>query len=138
MNRTRLRAQLQVHEGRRAFVYQDTVGKSTVGVGRNLEDRGLSEDEIDLLLDNDISAAYADAVRVVPGFNTLSEDRQHALLDMIFNLGIARFLKFKEMLAAIEARDFERAAREMLDSKWAKQVGKRAETLAGLMRPKSA
>ena len=137
MNRTRLRAQLQVHEGRKPFVYQDSVGVATIGVGRNLVDRGLSEDEIDLLLDNDITAAYNDAVRVVPGFNTLSEDRQHAILDMVFNLGVSRFLKFTKFLAAIEARDFERAAREMMDSKWARQVGKRAETLRDLVWPKS-
>lgn len=138
MNRTRLRAQLQQHEGRRAHVYRDTVGKTTIGVGRNLEDRGLLEDEIDLLLDNDITAAYNDAARIVPGLNTLSEDRQHALIDMVFNLGAAGLLKFRKFLAAVEARDFDRAAAEMLDSKWAKQVGKRAETLAGMIRPKSA
>lgn len=138
MNRTRLRAQLQQHEGRRAHVYRDTVGKATIGVGRNLEDRGLLEDEIDLLLDNDITAAYNDAARIVPGLSTLSEDRQHALIDMVFNLGAAGLLKFRKFLAAVEARDFDRAAAEMLDSKWAKQVGKRAETLAGMIRPKSA
>lgn len=138
MNRTRLRAQLQLHEGRRAFVYQDTVGKATIGVGRNLVDRGLSDDEINLLLDNDITAAYNEAVRIIPGFNTLSEDRQHALIDMIFNLGAAGLLKFKKFLAAIEARDFERAATEMMDSKWARQVGQRAETLKAMIWPKSA
>lgn len=135
MNRTRLRAQLSLHEGRKAFVYQDTVGKATIGVGRNLEDRGLSDDEIDLLLDNDITAAYNDAVRIVPGFNTLSEDRQHVLIDMVFNLGAAGLLKFTKFLAAVESRDFERAATEMLDSRWARQVGRRAETLAKMMRP---
>lgn len=138
MNRTRLREQLKRHEGVRLMPYKDTVGKLTIGVGRNLDERGLSELEVDYLLDNDVTSAYNDVVRVVPGFNTLSEDRQHALLDMVFNLGVSRFLRFRKFLAAIDARDFERAAAEMMDSKWARQVGQRAETLKAMIWPKSA
>lgn len=133
MNRTKLRAQLVQHEGLRLKPYTDTVGKLTIGVGRNLTDNGISEDEADLLLDNDLSEAWHICQRHIPGFNTLAEPRQHALVDMAFNLGETRFVKFPKMLAAIEVHDFKRAAAEMLNSKWANQVGQRARTLAGMM-----
>lgn len=136
MNRTRLSAQLRRHEGVRSKPYRDTVGKLTIGVGRNLDDVGLSEDEVQYLLDNDITRAYNDASRIVPGLATLDEDRQHVLIDMVFNLGAAGLLRFRKFLAAVERRDFAAAADEMLDSQWARQVGERAKTLAAMMRPK--
>lgn len=136
MNRTRLKAQLVRHEGLRLKPYRDTVGKLTIGVGRNLDDVGITEDEAGQLLDNDVTRAYHELVRAVPSFGSLDEDRQHVLLDMAFNLGVPRLLEFKKMLAAVESRDFDQAAAEMLDSRWARQVGRRAETLAAMMRPK--
>ena len=71
--------------------------------------------------------------RAVPCFLKLSETRQAVLLDMCFNLGITRFLQFKMMLTALEMEEYEEAAKEMLDSKWAKQVGKRSVRLAEMM-----
>jgi len=138
VNRTRVTAQLVRHEGLRLKPYRDTVGKLTVGVGRNLDDVGVTEEEAMHLLHNDVTRVWHDLTRAVPSFGALDEDRQHVLIDMAFNLGVPGLLKFRKMLDAVERRDFERAASEMLDSKWATQVGQRAVTLAGMMRPKSA
>lgn len=133
MNRTRLKVLLVKDEGMRNFPYKDTDGHLTIGVGRNLEDRGLSDDEVAFLLDNDILRVWEEC-STFPYFGSLDETRQHAIMDMVFNLGLPRFLKFEQLGAALEARDFEKAAAEMLDSVWAKQVGERATRLAGMMR----
>jgi lysozyme len=138
VNRTALKVQLVKHEGLRLTPYRCTAGKLTIGVGRNLEDRGISEDEAAMLLDNDIMSVWKELSRVLPGFTSLDDTRQHVLMDMCFNLGTAGLLKFKAMLAAVEARDFDRAAAEMLDSAWARQVGKRAQTLAQMMKTGAA
>lgn len=135
VNRSRLKQQLREHEGMRRKPYHDSVsGKLTIGVGRNLDDVGITEDEAEVLLDNDIVVAWRGCQRVVPGFDVLDEARQHALMDMAFNLGETRLSGFKKMLAAVEAREWDRAADEMLASTWAKQVGRRAEALATMMR----
>lgn len=134
MNRTRLKLQLVKHEGLRLKPYTDTVGKLTIGVGRNLTDRGISEDEAQTLLEHDINEAWRICQVLVPGFDGLPEPQQHALLDMAFNMGQPHLATFSRMLAAVNARDFNRAAAEMLESKWATQVGARARTLAALMR----
>lgn len=133
MNRTALKRQLERHEGRRARPYEDTEGVLTIGVGRNLT-RGLSLTEIDLLLDNDIRSAMADTEKAVNTFHTLSPLRQQVLVNMMFNLGSRRFRGFKRMLAAIDKGNFPRAADEMMDSKWARQVHARATELAYDMR----
>jgi lysozyme len=120
------------HEGLRLKPYTDTVGKLTIGVGRNLDDVGISEAEAMLLLSNDISIARTDAEKFV-WFHKLDSVRQDVIIDMIFNLGLPRFLGFKNMLHAVEMSNWEEAVVQMLDSKWAKQVGKRAEELAFMM-----
>lgn len=159
MNRTRLKALLVKHEGLRLKPYRCPAGKLTIGVGRNIEDKGFSSeerrvlgldngrkiedgitaDEALYLLDNDITEVWkALSVKLVGVFTSLDETRQHVLMDMAFNLGVAGLMKFRKMLAAVERRDFAVAAGEMLDSAWAKQVGndpgERAHTLAGMMR----
>lgn len=110
------------HEGLRLKPYRDTVGKLTIGVGRNLDDKGITEQEATYLLRHDIDETW-NALGKIPAFKSLSRQRQAALVDMAFNLGIAGLMGFKRMWAALEAGDFETAAAEMLDSKWAKQVG---------------
>jgi len=114
--------------------YTDAAGKISIGVGRNLTDVGISEDEADYLLDNDISSILHQLVARIAIFGSLDTTRQNVLADMAMNLGIEGLLRFHKMLAAIEAHDFEKAADEMLDSKWATQVGKRATELAAMMR----
>lgn len=134
MNLKRLQSQLSIDEGNKSSPYTDTVGKLTIGVGRNLTDRGLSADEVNYLLSNDIHIATQDAKKLVPGFDKLDDVRQEVLVNMAFNLGIARLSGFKKFLAAVNAGDFTRASVEMLDSVWAKQVGARAIRLSSAMR----
>jgi len=130
--RDALRQQLIRHEGLRLFPYVDTVGKITIGVGRNLTDRGLSHHEVRALLDTDINDAL-NALAVFPWFTTLDPIRQRALVDLCFNLGLPRLRTFKNMLAALERRDWPRAARELLASRYASQVGRRAITIARML-----
>ena len=130
-----LRDLLERHEGRRAFPYPDTVGKLTIGVGRNLSDRGLSEDEIDLLLANDIAIAGEACADIFgPGFAGMAPPRRQALISMAFNLGGPRLAAFRRMRAAIAAGDWDEAAAEALDSRWAAQTGSRADEIAALLR----
>lgn len=125
---------LKRHEGVRLKPYVDTVGKLTIGVGRNLDDVGISLGEAEFLLERDIDRVVADLTRAVPVWLTLDEVRQHVLVDMCFNAGITRLLGFKKAVAAVQSGDYETAAAEMLNSKWATQVGLRAKTLADMMR----
>lgn len=128
----KLIAQLEEHEGVRTHPYLDSVGKLTIGVGRNLE-KGLHPNEIRLLLLNDIREAMCD-VEGFTWFDDLNEVRQRAMVDMMFNLGRSRFMGFRKMIVALNKHDYEDAALEMLDSKWAKQTGRRARKLAEMIR----
>lgn len=121
------------HEGFELKPYRDTVGKLTIGVGRNLDDVGIHPDEASLMLKNDIERCRVEASEFV-WFENLDEKRKMVIISMLFNLGLTRFLGFKKMIAALELNNFDRAAAEMLDSKWAVQVGKRAEELSAMMR----
>lgn len=134
-DRAQLRAQLMRHEGLCLALYVDTVGKVTIGYGRNLTDIGIVEDEAAFLLENDIEKA-TDAVQThLPwAFAGLGEARRAVLVNMAFNLGIGGLLSFKATLGAIQRGRYEEAADHMLDSKWAVQVGMRAVELAEQMR----
>lgn len=134
MNRQRLSDQLEIDEGKRSRMYLDSVGKWTAGVGRNLSDRAFSEDEIQLMLSNDIALAVRDVRQLVPGFDQLDDVRQEVLANMSFNLGFSRLAGFRRFIAAVNASEFAEASLEMLDSKWAKQVGARAQRLSKAMR----
>jgi len=133
MDRQRLFKQLRLHEGVEKFPYRCTAGYLTIGVGRNIEERGLLDDEIDFILDNDIEVVMNEVSVTFDWFFDLSEVRQRVIADMIFNIGMPRFKQFKNMIAALEEGDYSGAATEMMDSKWAKQVGKRAERLRDMM-----
>lgn len=121
------------HEGLRLKPYRDTVGKLSIGYGRNLDDVGISQAIANQMLQEDIEKAEMDARALVRSFSRLSDNRKAVLLDMALNMGRSRLGGFRKMLAAIEAGDFVEAARQMLDSKWAVQVKGRAVTLADLM-----
>ena len=126
--------QLKGHEGFRSKPYRDTVGKLTIGYGRNLDDVGITRAEGGMLLDNDVAKALVE-VKNIPCFHLLSEARQACLLNMAFNMGIGGLLKFKNMLAAMDRGDFEAAAHSMLSSLWFTQIGThRAEGLVKQMR----
>ena len=130
----KLKQLLVKHESYRQFPYTDTTGHLTVGIGRNLVDRGISVTEASYLLDDDIVYFFGKLAHFLGFFEKLNENRQIALIDMCFNLGIQGFLNFREMILALESHDYERAACEMLNSKWAEQVGERATCLATIMR----
>lgn len=122
------------HEGLRLKPYRDTKGKLTIGVGRNLDDVGITRDEALLLLNNDLVRVRREVERAFPWFSRLNPVRKNVVLNMVFNLGLPRFRGFTKTITAIEAKDWERAAREMLESRWAKQVGRRAQELAAMMK----
>lgn len=131
----RIKAQLVRHEGLRLKPYRCTAGKLTIGIGRNLDDCGISQSEAYVMLINDIMNCEKQLQAKIPDiYNGLDEVRKSVLLNMCFNLGINGLLGFKNTLAFVKAGDWERAANNMLVSKWAKQVGRRAIELSELMR----
>lgn len=134
MNMDALRRQLVLHEALKLKPYRCTAGKLTIGVGRNIEDIGITESEAMMMLDNDIKRCADELDLALPWWRQMTEARQRVMLDMCFNLGISRLLRFKNTIAAMQAGDYAGAATEMLDSAWAKQVGKRALTLSAMMR----
>ena len=125
--------QLPIDEGIRYKPYKDTIGKLTIGVGRNLDDRGLRPAEVELMLKNDIDEAENIAKKLVPAYDKLSESRKAVLINMAFNLGETRLAGFKNTLKFINSGDYVQAAKNMRDSLWYKQVGARAERLAKVM-----
>ncbi len=125
--------QLRLHEGERLKPYRCTAGKLTIGVGRNLDDRGITAEESAYLLANDITREERALLNALPWVAQLDEVRQRVLLDMAFNMGLGGLLQFKNTLATIKAGDYQRAASMMLDSRWATQVGQRAERLSRMM-----
>lgn len=133
-NDAALQALLIRHEGLRLKPYRDTVGKLTIGVGRNLDDVGISEAEALDLLSNDLARVQAHLDRKHGWWRSLDRVRQHALIDMSFNLGPQGFDSFTLTLAGIRGGAFAEASREMLRSRWAVQVGGRAVELAHMIQ----
>lgn len=130
---TRFKRQMEAHEGKRGTVYVDSVGKVSIGIGRNLDDVGMSEDEITLFFLNDVARAEHLLSTMLPWAAQLDEIRYRVLLDMAFNMG-GRLLQFKQTLSSIKRGDYSEAASLMLQSKWATQVKSRAIRLAAMMR----
>lgn len=131
---TTLKDDLIRHEGYRKHPYEDTLGNLTIGVGYHIGEKGLPDYIIDLLLQDSIAEAKAELDRVRPNWKRLSKNRQEVLINMMFNLGAPRLLTFKKFWKALKDNEFNTAADEMLDSKWAKQVGDRATELSIRMR----
>jgi lysozyme len=129
-DRERLTADLIRDEGREHRVYPDSKGIPTIGVGRNLRDKGLSDDEIRYLLNNDIDECVADLTENFPWFSTLNAVRQRAILNMRFNLGPTRFRKFTGTIGHLAVGNFTGAAEGIRASLMAKQTGRRAERIA--------
>lgn len=127
------KASLRGHEGLRHHPYLCTAGKRTIAYGRNLDDRGITTEEAEFLLDNDVAECLQDCA-TFPYWNDLTDRRQAALIDMRFCLGPGGFRAFKKMHAALSARDYPEAAAQILDSRFAEQTGQRADNLAGMMR----
>ena len=134
MNLDLLKQELKIDEGIRNKPYVDTVGKTTIGVGRNLTDVGLSNEEVDYLLNNDINKASKQLFEALPWVVNLSDVRQRALVNMAFNLGIKGLLGFINTLNLIQNGKYEEASEAMLKSKWASQVGARAKRLSLMIK----
>ena len=135
----RLIGQLRLHEGERERAYRDSEGYLSIGVGRNLDAKGLRRDEIDYLLANDIADARRELDRYLPWWRGLDPVRQRVLIDMMFNMGPGApgrggLLSFVNTLSEIRRGNYAIAADMMLASKWAGQVGRRAVRLATMMR----
>jgi len=154
-NRSHFLDKLIEHEGLVLTVYKDSLGIDTIGIGRNLKDRGISREELDYLdipnmevvyehgiseadarylALNDIAIVENELCRVHPCVEELDGVRQLVLMDMAFNMGVPRLCKFKKMWNAIHEENFEAASLEMMDSKWARQVGRRAKKLSDAMK----
>jgi lysozyme len=121
------------HEGKRHLPYECAAGKITIGVGRNLDDMGLSEDEIMYLLRNDISRCEAE-LDTYPWFRKLDQVRRDACIDLCFNMGLTRLLRFRKMIDGLDRREWDYAADELLDSRYKDQVGKRATEISEMIR----
>ena len=122
---------LKRHEGVESHVYRCSAGFETIGAGRNISKSGLglSDDEVDYLLENDIVRVIKELSSEYPWFKDLDDVRKDAIIDISFNLGATRLRGFKRALAAMEVADYTTAAKEFLDSKWSRDVKGRATEL---------
>lgn len=130
---SKLTEQLKRHEGFRRHPYHCTAGKLTIGYGRNLDDNGISEQEATDMLHQDVKSVRAE-LEYKPWFAILDRVRQDCIVNMAFNLGVPKLEKFVKMINALSLSDYGAAANEMIDSKWARQVGDRANELATQMK----
>ena len=151
MNMDAIISELELDEGVRLSPYRCTAGFLTIGVGRNLDTNKLTAEELafvghncrtkpitkeqsDYLLKNDIEKVCADLMKFLPWWAYLGDVRKRVLVNMAFILGTEGLLKFENTLALIRSGSYAQAAAEMVKSKWAKQVGKRADRLANMMK----
>lgn len=133
----KVETQLIVDEDLRLMPYRCPAGKLTIGVGRNLEDNGITREEAYYLCHNDVDTCHRQLSLAIPFYDRLPSDKKEILLNMCFNMGLTRLQGFRRMLAAMAVRDWESAAHEMEDSDWARQVGIRAKRLINKMRNNS-
>lgn len=125
-----MKDELRRDEGIRLKPYKDSVGKTTIGIGRNLDDVGITDYEADYLLTNDIANAMQGLDMALPFWKDMTESRQRALLNMVFNMGLHKVMEFTHMIIALRTGDYQTASDECLNSAWAKQVGSRAQRIA--------
>lgn len=132
----KLTASIKLHEGKRLRPYNDGYGNLTIGWGRNLSSEGISDDEANYLLSNDIANATKAAQSFACWSNVSGDDtRRDAFIELVFNLGAGKLVTFTDAIGCLLANDFDGAANALLDSKWAiQQVGQRAHTLAEMIR----
>ena len=131
---TQLFHDLMRDEGFRERIYRCSAGKQTIGYGWNIEDQPISRLSAQMILADQIDSVTGELNDALPWWETLPDAAKLGLANMAFNLGLTRLLKFKKMLAALEAHDFGLAALEALESKWARQVGSRALRIADLFK----
>jgi lysozyme len=133
LNIERLTNQLIIDEGLKLKPYRCSADKLTIGVGRNIEEVGISEEEARYLLKNDIEMVTAQCLAEFPWFILLSDARKEAIVNLVFNMGLSTFKKFKKTIGYIEQGLFELAGSELLDSNYARQVGDRSVRVANML-----
>ena len=144
MNVEQLREQLKIDEGCVYEIYNDHLGYPTFGIGHLVRESDpengspigtkVSEDRVANAFDDDIGIVLSDCNKLYPDFEDLPEEAQQIIANMMFNLGRPRLSKFAGMKRGVDARDWDVAADEMVDSRWYRQVGARAERLVNRMR----
>jgi len=132
MNLEAFKKHLRWSEGVRRFPYVDTTGHTSIGVGRNLTDNGLRDEEVEFLLENDALDAIRDAA-TLPYWDELSDTRKLVVADCVFNMGLPTWKTFRKANAALNEGDYIEAAREMQSSRWFRQTGRRAIKLVNAM-----
>ena len=137
MNLENIKSTLTKHEGLRLDLYQCTANANTIGVGHNLDAKGISPAVAALMLEEDIQDAIVDLEKNISGFEDMPEPVQEALVNLCFNMGIPRLLQFKKTLAYIREGKYKKASNELLDSRYANQVGYRAVEVAAMIRSAS-
>ena len=130
----KLKNHLLLDEGYRQFPYKCSAGKLTIGIGRNIEDVGITKEEADYLLENDIMEVITDLRKIFENFDNLPEEVIYVLCNMRFQLGYGTFRKFKNFIKAVKKADWFMASEEMQRSRWYQQTKKRAERLISIMR----
>lgn len=125
--------QLIMHEGLRTKPYKCTANKITIGVGRNLENRGITKQEALYMLENDIKSIEKN-LKEYSWYRDLDKVRQKVIIDMCFNVGLYGLLSFNNMIQAIRDKDYHKASEEMENSRWYRQVGNRAKRLCKMMK----
>ena len=118
--------QLKVHEGVKLKPYKCSAGKLTIGVGRNIQDNGITMEEAEYFLQNDIAEARSQLLHAFPWMGDFNDARISAMINFTFNVGIGTVKKFENTLSYMQSGEWNKAADEMMDSRWARQVGNRA------------
>tara|TARA_B100000287_G_scaffold122477_1_gene114348 strand:+ start:21932 stop:22345 length:414 start_codon:yes stop_codon:yes gene_type:complete len=121
-------------EGLELKLYQCTSGKNSIGVGRNLDDRGISHETAMQMLEEDIEIVQHEIKENINFFHTLPDIVQQAICNLVFNMGMPRYLQFKRHLVHLRNHDFDKAADELLDSKYASQLPNRSKRVADMIR----
>ena len=139
MNRAKLKEEIIADEGMVKHIYEDHLGYPTFGIGHLVvesdEEHGkpvgtpISEERVNAVFDKDVAVMVDEAKKIFPNLDTLPEEAQQVIVNMTFNMGRPRLSQFKKFIAGVNAGDWDKAAVEMMDSRWAKQVGARAERL---------
>ena len=139
MNIDQLRDTLKIDEGVKYEIYNDHLGYPTFGIGHLVvesdEEHGkpvgtpVSEDRVNSVFEKDVAIMIDEAKKIFPNLDELPDEAQQVIVNMTFNMGRPRLSQFKKFIAGVNAGDWNKAAVEMMDSRWAKQVGARAERL---------
>ena len=144
MNLEQLREQLEIDEGVKYEVYNDHLGYPTFGIGHLVLERDgehglpvgtpVSEDRVSECFEQDVQVVIEDCKKLHDGWDGYPEEVKQIVANMMFNMGRPRLSKFKGMKSGVDARDWNRAADEMVDSRWHDQVPNRAKRLVKRIR----